>query len=346
MTETVTQTQCAADQIGSTFGAVMSSLLNPGEHCALIDFPAHANVGDSAIWSGERAWLAKRGVEVTYACDTETYRRDVLARHTSDRTTILIHGGGNLGDLWEDHHTLREAVIADFPDKRIVQLPQSIHFRDPLRLARARDVFNAHKDLTILCRDEHSLALAEANFRAQSRLCPDAAFALGHIPRPQPAQTRVVWLSRSDREAVGRQAVAIPPGIEKTDWLIDTQTQVIDRGKRLRENLIRNPDADTLLEQLLPVYDDLAAERLFRGARMLSRGQAVITDRLHAHILCELIGIPHVVLDNSYGKVRRFYDAWTRESKLARWATSIVDAFEMLEDIPPPPIIVDGPGVP
>jgi exopolysaccharide biosynthesis protein PssK len=37
----------------------------------------------------------------------------------------------------------------------------------------------------------------------------------------------------------------------------------------------------------------------------------VITDRLHAHILCLLMDIPHVVVDNSYGKVRSFVETWT-----------------------------------
>ena len=60
---------------------------------------------------------------------------------------------------------------------------------------------------------------------------------------------------------------------------------------------------------------------------MLSKGRAVITDRLHAHILCVLLGIPHVVLDNSYGKVRSFYDTWTSDCDLAYWSDSAAEAL-------------------
>ena len=41
-----------------------------------------------------------------------------------------------------------------------------------------------------------------------------------------------------------------------------------------------------------------------------------MSDRLHAHILCLLMGIPHVLLDNTYGKVRSFHETWTQASVL------------------------------
>ena len=36
-----------------------------------------------------------------------------------------------------------------------------------------------------------------------------------------------------------------------------------------------------------------------------------MTDKLHGHLLAALLGIPHVVLDNSYGKVSGTLEAWT-----------------------------------
>ncbi|WP_276524270.1 polysaccharide pyruvyl transferase family protein, partial [Enterobacter hormaechei] len=46
-----------------------------------------------------------------------------------------------------------------------------------------------------------------------------------------------------------------------------------------------------------------ARRRVERGLRLLSRGERIVTDRLHGHILSLLLGIPHVVLDNDYGKL-------------------------------------------
>jgi exopolysaccharide biosynthesis predicted pyruvyltransferase EpsI len=61
------------------------------------------------------------------------------------------------------------------------------------------------------------------------------------------------------------------------------------------------------------LYDRLADARVRRGLDLLSSGRYVIADRLHAHILALLLGIPHHALDNSYGKLAAFIDAWTSE---------------------------------
>ncbi len=49
--------------------ATVAPLLPVGEPVALLDFPNHMNVGDAAIWLGERALLRSLGVPVAYACD-------------------------------------------------------------------------------------------------------------------------------------------------------------------------------------------------------------------------------------------------------------------------------------
>jgi exopolysaccharide biosynthesis predicted pyruvyltransferase EpsI len=47
---------------------------------------------------------------------------------------------------------------------------------------------------------------------------------------------------------------------------------------------------------------------------------------LHAHLLSLLLGIPHAILDNTYGKLGRFLDAWTGGAEGVHHATSTSDA--------------------
>jgi pyruvyl transferase EpsO len=75
-------------------------------------------------------------------------------------------------------------------------------------------------------------------------------------------------------------------------------------------------------------YDAAAGARVARGCRLLSSGRVVITDRLHAHLLCLLLGIPHGVLDNTYGKLARFLDTWTGEAALVRRFASPDEAHD------------------
>lgn len=44
-----------------------------------------------------------------------------------------------------------------------------------------------------------------------------------------------------------------------------------------------------------------------------------------------MLGIPHVVLDNSYGKVRSFYETWTRDAPIVRWADTAAEAVRAVE---------------
>jgi pyruvyl transferase EpsO len=62
---------------------------------------------------------------------------------------------------------------------------------------------------------------------------------------------------------------------------------------------------------------------------MLSQGKVIVTDRLHAHILSLLLGIPHIVFDDQEeqcGKVRVFYETWTKGCDLTRWVDSPAEA--------------------
>jgi pyruvyl transferase EpsO len=321
-----------AASLSREIDAVLEPLLPPGMRCALLDFPAHSNVGDSAIWLGEQAWLRRRGCELVYTCDTATYSPGHLARRDPD--VVLLHGGGNLGDFWAEHQRFRECVIESFPGRRMILLPQTIHFLHEANIAEARRVFGAHKSLTLLCRDRVSLEFARAELGCPCLLCPDMAFALGPcLPRPGAPEVDGVWLARTDAESRGRtdcQSVPQTASVERLDWLEEPATALSEQYQSLAGRLeLAPPDWPALADALLRTCEPLARERLERGCRILARGRVVITDRLHGHILCLLLGIPHVLLDNNYGKVGRFHRTWTRAWPLVRWAGSPAEAIEL-----------------
>ncbi len=176
-------------------------------------------------------------------------------------------------------------------------------------MQEARRVFNQHPRLTILCRDQDSLDVARREFTAQGQLCPDMmAFVLGSLERPCPATQEVVWLSRTDAESAGRGGT-VSPTMMPVDWLQEPASPLMTTHSKLRDLVWQDesPTDGTLLD----VFDKLAQERLLRGSRLLSQGRVVVTDRLHGHILSALLGLPHILVENNYGKIRRFYEAWT-----------------------------------
>jgi pyruvyl transferase EpsO len=73
---------------------------------------------------------------------------------------------------------------------------------------------------------------------------------------------------------------------------------------------------------------DLGATiRVGRGLNLLSSGRHIVTDRLHGHIMSVLLGIPHVVIDNGYGKIGGYIDAWTAGSGVVQKAESLTEAL-------------------
>src|SRR5262245_19519516 len=92
-------------RLDAELASVLGPLVPAGARCVLVDLPAHGNVGDGAIWLGERAYLRRIGASVVHACDAASYSRAELRRHVGDGV-VLLHGGGNLGDLWPLHQRL------------------------------------------------------------------------------------------------------------------------------------------------------------------------------------------------------------------------------------------------
>jgi exopolysaccharide biosynthesis predicted pyruvyltransferase EpsI len=308
------------------------------ESCVLVDYPRHLNVGDQAIWLGERYALRSLGVVVRMACERSDYNAPRLRRHL-EGGAVVLHGGGNFGDLYPTHHALRERVLADFRDVPLVQLPQSISFSDASVLDRTRRLVAAHGDATVVVRDGVSETFAREQFDAQIVLAPDSAFALGPLPRPaQGPKEPIVYLARTDRESSHRR----PEGHATVDWLgppstFNDRLALWTKEARLTAATGRRPSGRRAFRigggAVLRSFDDYAAWSVRRGTRMLSQGRVVVTDRLHGHILCTLMSIPHVLLDSSDGKVRNFWDTWTNGSPIARWADDPDQALELADEL-------------
>jgi exopolysaccharide biosynthesis predicted pyruvyltransferase EpsI len=324
------QTEATIARLQDEITRALAPELDGVRSFALVDFPDHSNVGDSAIYLGELEWLRRRGLAPAYVCSTTTYSAAAL-REAVPEGPILIHGGGNFGDIWPHHQALREAVITAFPGRRIVQLPQTIHFDDKAALDHVAEIIAAHGDVLLLVRDRSSYELARNAFACEVRLCPDIALTLGSMRLPGKAWHDLLLLVRTDKETAKHESIpALPVGAVACDWLDEPENfrQRRRRWSACRTVLSAPRQAFDLNYQRAELYRRLAAHRLARGLRVLASGRTVISDRLHAHILCLLLGIPHIVFDNNYGKLGRFIDTWTAECELVRLAGGLAEALD------------------
>ena len=310
--------------------AAIGAFARPGDGYALVDFPDHANVGDSAIWLGASAVLEElTGRPPVHVAEGRRMGLAGLAGRLGDGT-IYINGGGNFGDLWPASQDFREALLDLFPRTRIVQLPQSIHFEDEANAERCAAAIARHGDFHLLVRDATSAAYARERFDCPVTLVPDCAFGLGPLARSAEPSRAVYALLRSDKEASGAEhgaLRALAPVVE--DWLAEPGPEVGWLRLRILVDTLLSPRfAGTAARP--GWYRRMAKLRLARGAAALCSGRQAVTDRLHGHILCVLLGIPHVALDNSYGKVGAYYRQWTRAVEGAAFATNAAAAVQAL----------------
>jgi exopolysaccharide biosynthesis predicted pyruvyltransferase EpsI len=308
--------------------SALHQCLDPRRPYVLWDFPHHPNVGDSAIWQGEiKALHQFFAGPPRHIC--ELIQDSCILPTLHDSMQIVLHGGGNLGDLWEGHQLFRERVIRAYPNNAIVQMPQSIYFENQTNLDRCKLVFSGHKQLSIMTRDQASFDLAKKLHCGKTLLVPDMALALGEIARPCSPTVPILALLRTDHEKLVANDSEVLGAISAMDWLCEPNYIESRFLRILLRTERRLPALKPLLNMFRSIlYDRISIKRIKRGCVTLSRGRVVITDRLHAHILCTLMRIPHVVIDNSYGKLSSFRTAWkTGGDSICFEASSLRDAL-------------------
>jgi len=284
---------------------------------ALLDFPSHMNVGDSMIWAGEMDSLRRIGRRVRYAADHARYDPAVLQqRHPLG--PILLHGGGNFGDLWPEFQRFRERVLLDFPGRKVIQLPQSVHFRDRVNAGVTNSALRKHPDFLLLCRDKESFSLAaELLPDVRTERVPDAAFGW-KVPaqqQPQPNRGTLVLLRRDHESQPGANELLEwcrsnldPARTTFADWGLHGRDLLKWRLARVPGSLARRNRVlgrlRTTRRAVEAGYEKMLDLNLRAGIDAFSDRSLIVTDRLHAHVLAAKMHVRHVVMDNSYGKIR------------------------------------------
>jgi exopolysaccharide biosynthesis predicted pyruvyltransferase EpsI len=309
------------------------------ERICIIDPPGYANVGDNAIFLGELAFLRSNFPDArTDFFDTNNYT-PACDRFIRDSSIILLQGGGNFGELWPRGHAMRMEVLNRFPGKPIVQFPQSISFLTQAGIDATARAIEKQGNFTLLVRDRKSQAFAEKHFPCTTILCPDMAFALGDIQR-EPASLDFLCLLRRDKEARADHSKLVEVlaelggSLDVADWNQAQVSRVDKRDKALSRIWRRFPWTVGLTRSFaFRVREQYARERLAFGLGLLSRGSMVVTDRLHAHVLCCLLGVRHLLFDSLDGKVSALYEAWTKGTQHARLVSSMDQVAGLVHEL-------------
>lgn len=344
------------------------------QECVLLNYPDYQNAGDHLIGLGTIIYLAQHlNTKINYLSGIYNFSEKVMQQKLGN-ATIFLQGGGNLGDMWCDHQQFREEIIQKYPDHRIIILPQTIYFQEDDNLQKAAKIFNSHRDLTIFVRDPRSYTLATKHFyNCRVFLSPDMAFMLADLPGMQYLgynwrQNKILYHCRDDKEIVAElnSTILQLPQVVVQDWLpleeklfrshitpdspwyyhlpgavriyrelwqevlshpLSWQSVESWKSNYPYKNFFATPDQAKMVETSWDYFH--------RSIYQLNHYSLVITNRLHGHILCTLLKIPHIFLPNSYGKNQLWYETWTKNIEFCRFASSPATITQAIQELCP-----------
>lgn len=295
--------------------ATLARWIPAASDVAIVDVPVHRNVGDLFILSATLRLLADLDCRIVYCAGARDYR-STRARRVVGRETIVVGlGGGNFGDRYPHLQDLRERVIADFPQNRIVILPQTVHFADRRRQQAAVQRLRTHADLHIAVRDHVSLQVA-LECTPDVQVWPDVVHGVLQDPLADHScethahqARRAATLMRRDGEAVASGSA----GPRTLDWP-DLFPEFL--GRLAFAAGVMPVVRGSVSGRVHGWWSSYAHQLLARARIWMGGVEHLVTDRLHAAILARLAGRQVTLCETGYGKLTAYYDSWWRDDPM------------------------------
>lgn len=305
--------------------------------------PIHGNLGDQAIVIGEYFVMQScfpeyKIIEIPYHYMVgelgEIFSSLGYKKYIHPEDDIILHGGGNMGNLWLHEEIARRSVIENFPNNRIVSFPQSVYFTDDEdgknEIAISTKIYNAHKNLHIMLRDENSFEIANKLFKnAKTYLVPDIVTSLfGTLDNVNVQRDGVLFVLRKDKEKI----------------LSDSAIQQIQEV--LKQNNIPFSVIDTCINE--NVFGQNRQQKVYEMLLNFRKSRLVVTDRFHGVVFSVITRTP-VAAFKSYDTKISSGIKWFKDFPSVYYAQneSLIDMLKFMENAyngkfseksqPPPP---------
>lgn len=264
----------------------------------------YTNIGDLSSVIGVQKWLHDYfpSYEIINF-DWFTPVKDILDVADPD-DLIFVHSGGNLGSVYPIGEVPRRTLIKNCRDNKIIILPKTIWFETSETLKKSADIYNAHKNLTIISRDLDSYKVAEEHFsKCRNIVCP--CFCL-YLDTPKPLNSErhgTLLVLRKDGESV---------------FTLSAKEKI----KNICSGEIT--EFDTALDH--PIPPSKRQEELNAVLTIFGKHEVVVTDRLHGLLFSIITQTPCVGLPSRLNKC----------ASGAKWFKGFkhVATIEKIDDIP------------
>lgn len=291
---------------------LISSLSDKKRNIIIFSIPQHVNLGDQAIAYAEKEFILKNFPKDNYIeipADSTILGIRYLKSKVKSDDVILIHGGGNMGDLYIVEEINRRLVINAFKNNKVISMPQSIYFSETKKgkkiLEKSRKIYSGNTNLVLFAREKMSYEKMKESFpHNKVELCPDIVFSLKSNDSSF-SRKGIITLIRNDREAI----------------LNSTERNNLFYNLSKKKKLLNK--SDTKLNTRIVIDSESIRKQILEDKwNEISGNELAITDRLHGMIFCYVTKTPAIVFDNNYKKVSESYNAWLSDCGFIKFLDS------------------------
>lgn len=262
--------------------------------------PMHGNIGDQAIAYATNKYLEEQFSEYKIL---EFYRDDIykygkaINGILNDDDIIVLHGGGNMGNLYIEEEEARRLAIEIFPNNKIISMTQTINFSEDdigkKELVKSQKVYSEHKNLTLIAREEKSYYLMNQLLDVEKIILnPDIVFYLSDMYTfDKSKRNNIMTCLRSDKESV--------LGNQKNNFINKLNSEY-ENVFNYDTFVPRNVSKENRYEELKDMFNKFLSSKV------------VITDRLHGMVFCVITKTPCIVTKSLDHKVTGTYE-WIRD---------------------------------
>lgn len=259
--------------------------------------PELSNLGDMAQCYCIRLFLSKYYSEYEVVeiftrnyLDNTFGLRDFLKENVRNDDLIFFQSGYCTQDLGGREDLMHQAVIQDFPDNKLIMLPQTVYFHSTERKELASRIYDAHKNLFFMARDQVSYEMAKDMFPHIEVECyPDIVTTLIGKYEFGFERKGVLLCIRNDSEKYYSDS-EINKLMERLGVIENCDR--LDTTIRVEPHVIRNN-----LQKFIEDYFDKFAHY-----------KVVITDRYHGTIFSLVSNTPVIVIQTKDHKVKTGVD--------------------------------------
>ena len=281
----------------------------------LIGVPHHCNLGDHAIAIAERELIKRYYPEYEYkeVAEENVHKCiEKIAKNIEKEDILFFHGGGNLGNQYLFIETARRKVIEMFPENQIIVFPETIFFQDTpdgqKELEITKNIYNKHKKLVILAREEKSYQTMKEIFtNNEVILTPDIVTILQESVETT-NRKGALFIIRNDSESnVEKSFLLTIEDICKSEYKTIEYTDTAKGGQ------IFGHQSKLKLDEMLNKYRE---------------SELIVTDRLHGMIFAAITGTPCIAVGNYNHKIRESAK-WFKDLQYIKY----IEADKSIEDI-------------